>query len=329
VDSAGIDVGAEQLQGTLSRAGKRMRQVFPNTSSGRRALLAWLIRKGTLTRVCLEATGTYGLDLALLLSACPSIELMVANPRAVRQFAEAMMQRNKTDLIDADVNQEFAARMPFQRWVAPCQAALELRTTARRIAALRQMCAAERNRRHAACLTQFTPACIVRSIDRHIRALEAQMKDLLQHAIALIRSEPSLRARYALALTAKGIGPVSAVRLIAELAYLPADMDPRQWVAHAGLAPRHHRSGSSVERKSRVSRQSNRFLRSALFMPAMTARRHDPALRAFADHLIRLGKTPLQALVAVMRKILVGLNACFRREQPFRSEKLFRPPAIA
>lgn len=328
MDSAGIDVGADLLQVTLSRAGKLIRQVFPNTSSGHRAVVNCLARKGTMTRVCLEATGTYGLDLALKLSASKSVELMVANPRAVRQFAAAMMQRNKTDLIDADVNQEFAARMPLQRWVPPSEAALELRTTARRIASLRQMCAAERNRRHAARLTQFTPRWVLRSIDRHIRTLEEQIRELLQHALSLIRSEPSLRARYALALTAKGIGPISAVRLLGELAYLPADMDPRQWVAHAGLAPRHHRSGSSVEKKTRVSRQSNRYLRSALFMPAMTARRHDPALRAFADHLIRAGKTPLQALVAVMRKLLVGLNACFRRAQPFRSEKLFRPPAI-
>ena len=325
MDTAGIDIGAELLQVSLSRAGKLLRREFPNTASGHQAMAAWLTSKGTITRVCLEATGTYGLDLALVLSRRRSIELMVANPRAVRQFAAALMQRNKTDLIDADVNQEFAARMPLQPWVRPSQAALELRTTSRRIASLRHMCASERNRRHAAGLTQFTPRWVLRSLDHHIRALEAQIRDLLQHALSLIRSEPSLQARYALALTAKGIGPTSAIRLLGELAYLPADMDPRQWVAHAGLAPRHHRSGSSVEKKTRVSRESNRYLRSALFMPAMAARRHDPALRAFADHLIHAGKTPLQALVAVMRKLLVGLNACFKRQQPFRSEMLFRP----
>jgi transposase len=276
--------------------------------------------------VCLEATGSYGLDLALVLSGIDSIEVMAANPRAVRQFAAALMQRNKTDLIDADVAQQFAARMPFQAWNRPSRSALELRTIARRIAALRQVCACEKNRRHAAGLTQYTPRSVCRGIDRLIRTLEREIGTLLEQALRLICCEPSLQARYRLALTAKGIGPVSAIRLLGELAYLPSDMDPRQWVAHAGLAPRHHRSGSSVEKKSRICSESHRYLRSALFMRAMTARRHDPALRAFADHLVRAGKTPLQALVAVMRKLLIGLHAAFRRHEPFQSQKLF--PAL-
>jgi transposase len=323
VDSAGVDVGASQLQVTLCREGRLCRRVFSNTPCGRKALGTWLSRAGTTTRVCLEATGSYGLDLALLLSGLGSIQVMVANPRAVRQFAAALMQRNKTDVIDADIVQQFAARMPFQPWSRPSQSALQLRTIGRRIAALRRICACEKNRRHAAGLTQYTPPSVTRSINRIIRTLEREICSLLEQALSLIRSESSLQARYQLALTAKGIGPLSAVRLLAELAYLPSDMDPRQWVAHAGLAPTFHRSGSSVEKKPRVSRQSNRFLRSALFMPALAARRHDPALRAFADHLIRAGKTPLQALVAVMRKLLVGLHAAFRRQEPFRSEKLF------
>ncbi|HEY1251114.1 MAG TPA: IS110 family transposase [Thermoanaerobaculia bacterium] len=329
MDTAGIDVGAVLLQVTLCRLGKLLRREFPNTPAGHRAIAAWLTRKGTITRVCLEATGSYGLDLALVLSGCESIELMVANPRAVRQFAAALMQRNKTDLIDADVNQEFAARMPFQRWVRPSQAALELRTIARRIDSLQRICASEKNRRHAAAATRSTSRCVARSFERVIRMLETQVRELLQRALALIQSEPALQTRYDWATSAIGIGRSSAIRLLGELAYLPSDMDPRQCVAHAGLAPRHHRSGTSVEKKTRVSRQSNRYLRTALFMPAMTARRHDPHLRAFADHLIRAGKTPLQALVAVMRKLLVGLTACFRRHEPFRSEMLFRPPALA
>ena len=133
MDSAGVDVGARQLQVTLCREGRLSRRVFSNTPCGRKALGAWLGRAGTTTRVCLEATGSYGLDLALLLSGLGSIQVMVANPRAVRQFAAALMQRNKTDVIDADILQQFAARMPFQPWSRPSQSALQLRTIARRI----------------------------------------------------------------------------------------------------------------------------------------------------------------------------------------------------
>ncbi len=323
VDTAGIDVGARQLPVTLSRDGKLLRRVFPNSSAGHQAICRWLAGGGRITRVCVEATGSYGLDLALVLSGSEQIQIMVANPRAVRRFAEALMERNKTDLIDADVLEQFAARMPFQPWTPPSAQALQLRAISRRIASLRTVCAAEKNRRHAAGLTQYTPESVHRSIDQIIETLELEIKDLLRHASALVQSDPTLNSRYALALTARGIGSLSALLLLGELAYLPADMDARQWVAHAGLDPKHHRSGTSVQQKPRISKSGNRFLRHALFMPAMTARRYDPALKAFADHLIRRGKTPLQALIAVMRKLLVALHAMFRKNQPFLSEKLF------
>ncbi|MDQ2970267.1 MAG: transposase, partial [Acidobacteriota bacterium] len=96
LDWAGIDVGSEQLAVTLARQGKLSRRSFPNTPLGHEGICHFLTRPGRLTRVCMEATGGYGLDLALALSRCGSIEVMVANPRTVRRFAEALAERNKT-----------------------------------------------------------------------------------------------------------------------------------------------------------------------------------------------------------------------------------------
>ena len=81
-------------------AGTPRRKSFANTSTGHRKLLSWLDRGPV--RVCMEATGPYGLDLAATLHAAPDIAVMVANPRAVRDFARALMSRNKTDRVDAD-----------------------------------------------------------------------------------------------------------------------------------------------------------------------------------------------------------------------------------
>lgn len=81
---------------------------------------------GQRVRVVLEATGLYALDLALLLSAHQQVQLMVANPRAVRHFAQAMMQRSKNDQLDAVVLLEFAECMPFTPWVRPMNNTLAL-----------------------------------------------------------------------------------------------------------------------------------------------------------------------------------------------------------
>lgn len=327
LEFAGIDVGSRELVVTLSREGKLSRRSFPNTPSGHEVICRFLARAGRMTRVCLEATGAYGLDLALALSRCEGVEVMVANPRAVRRFAEALLERNKNDRVDADVLEQFAQRMPFAAWVAPCAAAMRLRAISRRLSALTATCTAEKNHLHAASLSRETPELIRKDIRQTIRRLEMSIKNLRAHAVATIKADATLHTRYKLALTASGIGSVSAIQILGELGWLPQDMDARQWVAHAGLDPRHQTSGTSVAKKPRISKTGNRHLRSSLFMPALAARRHDPALRAFADHLIAKGKTPMQALVAIMRKLLVALHAMFRDQQPFTSEKLFSLPS--
>ncbi len=113
--ACGMEVSAQELVlALLGKKGEAVLLRFVNTAAGHRQLLRALTRGGKRVRVCMEATGMYGLDVALALSAQEGVELMVANPRAVRSFARAMMQRSKNDQLDAVVLREFAARMPFR-----------------------------------------------------------------------------------------------------------------------------------------------------------------------------------------------------------------------
>src|SRR5437899_1968013 len=146
--ACGMEVSAKEL--LVAVEGERRMHCFANTAAGHQALLRALTRKGRRVRVVLEATGMYGLDVALALSGEEGIELMVANPRAVRHFAQAMMQRSKNDRLDAAVLWEFVARMPFTAWARPEKNTLALWALARRLEALTTQCTAEKNRQHAA-----------------------------------------------------------------------------------------------------------------------------------------------------------------------------------
>ena len=326
-DDCGVEVSAERLLVGLVRAdAPRLRREFPNTAAGHDALVRWLSEPSRTVRVVMEATGLYGLDLALRLDAEGSLELMVANPRAVRHFAIALMERSKNDPIDTDVLVEFAQRMPFQRWVRPSAAALTLHALARRLESLTEMHAAEKNRLHAAQLSPALPAIVVRDLQRSLRGLERALHRLTRQAIEVIRQGPDLHLRYQLLLSACGIGPTSAVQILAQLAVLSPDLDVRQWVAQAGLDPRQHSSGSSVHKKPRISKNGNRHLRRALYMPALVAIRHEPHLRAFYYHLLARGKAKMQALVAVMRKLLHAIFGMFKHQQPFQGARLFALP---
>jgi len=278
----------------------------------------------------MELTGLYGLDLALTLHQA-GVAVMVANPRAVRHFAQALLQRRKNDQRDAEVLREFAARMPFQAWRPPSAAALKLVAVARRLEALTDMLAAEKNRSHAVSLSEALPALIRRDIQRSIQTQQRAIDRLTRAAQEFILADPELARRYALLLSIPGFGATSAVHTLAELTLLPAGMDVRQWVAYAGLDPREYTSGTSVHKKVRISKAGNKHLRRALYMPALVAVQHQPQVRAYYEHLLARGKTKMQALVATLRKLLHAIYGMFKHDQLFDGQKVYTltSPALA
>jgi len=329
LDTCGIEVSAEELLIRLGRRGElQPLRSFSNTREGREMVRRYLSEAGRVVRVCLESTGLYGLDLALLLSAAKGMEVMVANPRAVRHFAHALMRRSKSDPIDATVLEQFAARMPFQAWKPPSAAALALHALARRLRELVQIQTAEKNRQHAAGLSQTIPTAVRRDLARSLRAQQRAVVRLTREARKLIAQDPQLRERFELLDSIPGIGETSAVQLLGELSVLAPDLDARQWVAYAGMDPRQHTSGSSVHKKPRISKAGNKHLRHSLFMPALVAVQHDPYLGAFYQHLLARGKFKMQALVAVMRKLLHAIHAMFKNHQAYDGGKLFRLPPV-
>lgn len=327
-DYCGIEVSSKELLLALRRDGQTLPlKSFPNTPEGHRAIVRYLARQGRLVRVCLESTGVYGLDLALLLQKRTGVEVMVANPRAVRHFAQALMQRSKTDPLDALVLLEFAVRMRFRPWRPPSSTALHLCAVARRLEAITELCAAEKNRLHATCAAQALPEVVRQDLKRSIAFHHRALVRLTRQAMKLIASEESLREQYAQLDSIPGIACASAIRILAELVMLSPDLDVRQWVAAAGMDPRQYRSGSSVHKKTRISKAGNRHLRAALYMPALVAVRHDPHLRAYYEHLLANGKVEMQALVAVMRKMLHAIYGMLKHRQPYDGSKVFRLPA--
>lgn len=323
----GVEVSAREL--VVAHRGKEGVELknFANTPTGHRGLLRTLTRGGQRVRVVLEATGLYALDVALALTAHAQVELMVANPRAVRHFAQAMMQRSKNDRLDAVVLLHFAERMPFVAWVRPQKKALALWAIARRLQALRATCTAEKNRAHAAGVSQAIPVEVRRSIAQSMHFLEREMKKLRRRALQFIAADAPLQRRYTLLRSVPGIGEVSAVQILAELLLLPGDRDVRQWVAYAGLDPREYSSGTSVRKYTHISKVGNAHLRRALYMPAWVASRFEPHLRAFYEHLLARGKTKRQALLAVARKLLHAIYGMFRSQKRFDGTLVYRPVA--
>jgi transposase len=315
----GIDVAARKLAAVGEEVA--LAAAYDNTPTGRGALVTALRRSKRPVRVVLEATGIYFLDLACELAAV-GIAVMVVNPRAAHHFAEALLQRRKNDPVDAAMLREYGRRMDFVPWQPPRHELFGFRALTREVQALSKAMAAARNRLHAITATKLAPHMLIGVLERQIAHNQALIDEIVAAAVGQTESDPELARLLARTDSVPGFAAKAAVLVIGELSVLPP-MTARQWVAQAGLDVREETSGTSLARRPRLSKRGNKRLREVLFYPALTAARCCPLAGAFVDRLVAGGKTRLQAIVALMRKLLHGLHAMWRHDEDFNAEKLF------
>jgi len=323
----GIDVSYKTLDVVLIIKGKALKvRTFDNQATDHKKLLSYL-KKHKIQRVGIESTGYYHLDIALLIQASQSIQIMLINPRASHNFAKAMMQGNKTDAIDAKMLAHFVERMDFTPWIAPQKAILELRACGRRLVSLSKDKAKAKNQLHAFTTTKSCPNVIIKDIKLSIKQLESQINNMTQYALTLVAEKPILKKQYELLTSIKGLGEKTAIKIIGELGVLSEDMQAKQWVAHAGLYPRVLQSGSSLNKQIGIGKSGNRYIREALYMSALSASRWEPSIRDYYQHLINdNGLKKMQALCAVMRKMLVAIHQMLKHNKTFDGERFYMSP---
>jgi transposase len=315
---AGIDVSAKTLVVKRRRNNEQEEREFSNDAAGHGELRKWI---GKGARVCMEATGVYHLQLGLMLVAA-GVEVMVINPRMAKDFGRALGNRSKTDRVDASTLLEYVQRMDFVAWKAPSAAVLELRELGRRLSELVRSGAEEKNRFHAKKVAGIS-SIVINDVKAHVGQIAKRVKEIEKSAVSVIRDNADLREQFELLTRIPGVARRSAVLLLTELAVLDPPMTVKQIVCHAGLDPREYESGSSVQKPTRISKVGNARLRAILYMPALTAIRHDRGARLFFARLIARGKKKMQAIVAVMRKLLHGIWIVLQRRVPFDSSVLF------
>mgnify|MGYP001324385222 CR=1 FL=1 len=323
---AGIDVGVEELILIVRKNGTSYKaQKFTNPPADRARLVKKMVNMPGII-VCMEATGIYHFDLAIALHDA-GVALMVVNPKSSHNFAKVLMKNSKTDAVDADTLAQYAERMDFVAWTRPSDEKIALRCLARRIDALTRQKAAAKNNLHALDASQETPKAVLRDVKLAISQLEKRIGCLSKEAMILIGKHADLERVFLLLTSVKGIAQTSAIALMGELLLLPAGLSHREWVKFAGLDPRTFDSGKSVHKKTRISKVGNRHIRSALYMPALSAKQHDPHVKAYFQHLIDNGKLPLQALCAVMRKLLHAIHGMLKHDKPFDNTRFYAIPA--
>ena len=301
----GIDVAKAHLDVATWPAQERLRVL--RDEAGLAELTGWLHARSPRL-IVLEATGGVETPVAAALVEAHR-PTAVINPRQARDFAKALGCLAKTDALDALVLARFGhAIQPTPRpWKDEETQALAALLQRRR--QLVEMLTAEKNRLASA-------HCRVRTdIQTTIDWLEARLKTLDDDMQGRLRASPIWREQDDLLRGVPGIGPVTAVTLLAARPEL-GTLDRRQISALVGVCPFNRDSGQCRGRRMIFGGRAG--VRAVLYMATVSASRFNPVIKAFYQRLCAVGKPAKVALTACMRKLLTILNALLKAKTPWQ-----------
>ena len=302
----GIDVSKEYLGVAVRPSGEEWRAAYDE--EGLDALAGKLGGMGA-TLAVMEAAGGIERRAAAALAAA-GIPVAVVNPRQAHDFAKATGRLAKTDTLDARALAHFGEALEPEARPLPDAKAAELGELLARRRQLVGMLTAEKNRLHPAA----DPG-VRADIAAHAEWLGGRLSGIEEELGRAIRDSPIWREDDGLLRSVPGVGGVLSVTLLADLPELGA-LDAEEIAALAGVAPLNRDSGKL--RGRRGIRGGRARLRAAPYMGALTAARHNPAIREFYLRLLAAGKPKKVALTACMRKLLTILNSMLKHRTPWR-----------
>src|SRR3954468_18042627 len=305
----GIDVSKAHLDSVI-RPGTKTAARDPNDLAGITALVSRLVALAP-TLVVVEATGGLELPLVAALQVA-KIPVAAINPRQARDFAKASGKLAKTDRIDAEVLAHFAEAIRPEARPLPSAEVQALDALLSRRQQLLGMRVMESNR-----LGACSDPTVRAGLERHLTWLEAEAAEADRLLAEAVQASPAWKERDELLRSIPGLGPVTSLTLLAGLPELGA-LDGGKLSALVGLAP--FADDSGTRRGGRHVRGGRAVVRRVLSLAALSAVRHNPALKAFRDRLAARGKKAKVILTAVARKLLVIANAVIRTGRPWQPE---------
>lgn len=231
------------------------------------------------------------------------------------------MHRNKTDKADAALIAEFCRKENPALWALLLAYLKQLRQMVRRLEDLQANYQQESNR----LFSGATDPWVVEVITDHLKELSNRIKALQKAIFQVIADTLELKEQFYFLLTIPGIGKLTAARLLAEMGDIACFEDAPQLAAYAGLNQKGFRSGSSVHKKTRISKEGRALLRHVLFMPAIMACKHYPIIHAFCDRLTLRGLPKMAIVAGAMRKLLHLVFGILKHKQPFDPNYLMQP----
>jgi transposase len=311
VANLGIDIAKKKFQAALLKDDKYKSKSFENKTSGFISLLAWLKqREPGQVHVCLEATGSYGESLAKFLFE-NGYTVSVVNPSRIKAFGESELLRNKNDDIDAKLIARFCEKMKPAAWEPDPPEIEHLRMLGRRRDVLIAMRTQEMNR------LGNPDRSVNESIEKVIAFLNQEIEQITKAIQDHINSNDDLKKKRDLLNSIKGVGDAAIEAILSETNGFARFERIEQVVAYMGLSPKERTSGSSVKGKPSLCKIGSARLRRALYMPALSAIKCNPFVRALHQRLTAKSKNGMVVACACMKKLVHIMFGVLKNGKPF------------
>jgi len=300
-------------------------KIFSNSKTGFNQLVRWARKefvKGQEFRFIMEATGSYHELLACHLHAC-GFTVFVVPPLKAHHFAQYYGFSVKTDRVDAYVLSILGCvERRIKPWLPPSPLLARLRSLTRTRYELADEKVSLSNRIEAVTHMKDPARESVKALEQSRDYIDGRIKMLEGKIEQTLKSDADLWRKCRHLQTIPGVGLNTCATVIAETNGFEFVISSKQLVSFAGLDVKIHDSGM-LKGKSRISKKGNKFIRRALYMPALSASSCNPQQKQLYERLIeRRGNAKgvkIYALTAVMRKLLVVMFSLWKNDADYDS----------
>lgn len=315
-ENIGIDISKDDFKVCFyqrySDGSKRIKgsRSFANNLSGFKSFVSWMENKkkrsnGILVGVTMEATGVYHEQLAYYLNDKTNYRISIELPNKTKAYMRSLNIKTKTDKIDAKALGLMGLERELKEWKPASKQLRELKQLTRGRVVLIEQQTAIKNRLHALSYS-YQPSKKVRGIlERQAKLIVKQIVAINESIEELISLDSVLKEQVERVSKIKGLGIITIAVLLAETDGLRLFTSKGQLISYAGYDVVQEQSGSSINKKGRISKKGNRYIRRALFLPSMTMSKYEPMFKVLYNRVCERTKIKKKGLVAVQRKALV------------------------
>ncbi len=281
-------------------------KTVPNTKKGFDTLLSWvekLTDQAIPVRYVMEATGVYHEAFAYHLKD-QNRQVSIVLPNKISNYFRTLSIKTVTDKTASEAIARFGLERNLDEWQKPSPLYKNLRQLTRERDQLVIDRTVAKNQLHAEEVEALPNPKSIARVKQRIKLLDTQVKEIMTDIASALKAQEEVQQTVKLLCSVTGIGLLTAVTVLAETNGFDLIRNKRQLVSYAGLDVVEKQSGTSIKGKTKISKKGNRYLRKALYMPAMSAIRHDERFKGLYARLISRHGIPKKAQVPVQRKLL-------------------------